>query len=363
MVNTQNNITVQNQPLGTNFGQVLNSVIGAVNNVNNRDVPVSNVVSNISRQLGIPEDDDSDSVIGQFMSVCTSEMNMIEMFDVMSGNWSPLDKIKVKVKYLITKLCKGDTSTSSRNRLVESWITVLHDTFVKNEQFCALVKNKPDLMESVCQICRFHLDLFVNLALEPTDSFSEPLQKFFTLFIGDLYSELKSELGDTDAKNALSILIDTYVSQSSTQIQLPNGLGSGMIMTLIEKTFQQYRQSNPDRVPKKCKAFTESIEIDDLLDDCFDQLSTSSIKEEKKVVKEEKKEIKTPERAPWMQGLSVDEIKEIETKLNSVDDEIHSDDEFSPAYKSGGSDDKKKEKKKEVKKQVKKESMDNVEID
>jgi hypothetical protein len=198
------------------------------------------------------------------------------------------------------------------------------------------------MIEEIIDVSRYYVENFVDFLLNNQTNFSKQLEEMFSFFILDFISTISLNLknGETDAKKYLQLMMQKYfTSMESSRLNLPPQFGSTIIVGFMMDKYQTFKTKYPSRTPQSKKKTISKVDesLDSLLDDSFGDLesmltsSTTTPKEQvKKEVQPEKKEEK------WMNGLSPQDIAEIEATIKKDELEIDLDDEFSESYKKGG---------------------------
>lgn len=303
---------------------------------------VFSVMESISNELGI--DNSDQSFLDEVISLITKDLNMTDLFQLMNGNWNCLEKSK---KSLIS-FFKG------KDKLIESWIDKVEELLKKKESF-EILKNDIKIIEEIKDVLRFHFfylfDIMKNENLNEKMKkelnisnlsqfpFSDSLQSWIVLLIGDLYNLLLSnKLSKDDIKKLITSLSENYIQSSNVQQMrsIPSSLFTGMFYPFIEKSLINYSNIWKNRVIQKKKLEKDFVQelVDETLDDLLNEtLSEIKEKKEEKIV-EKKEEIKKEKKEEWMNGLTDDEIKMILNTIKNSDD-INDDEDFSQAYLQG----------------------------
>jgi hypothetical protein len=198
------------------------------------------------------------------------------------------------------------------------------------------------LIDEAIDVLRYYLENFFDFLLNNQTNFSKQLEEMFSFFILDFISSISLNFknGESDAKKYLLLIMQKYfTSMESSRLNLPPQFGSTIIVGFMMDKFQTYKTKYPSRTPQSKKKTISKVDesLDSLLDDSFGDLesmltsnSTTPKDQVKKDIQQEKKQEK------WMNGLSPQDIEEIESTIKKDELEIDLDDEISESYKKGG---------------------------
>eukprot|EP01080_Neovahlkampfia_damariscottae_P011940 gene11940-5341_t len=346
---TPNSTSQNNAPISQQT--IMNTIRSTVQN--NPNQSLTSVVDQISTSLGI-DDTNENSILDQFIKTAMDCLDMSDILQLTGGNWTVFEKTKLPLrKFLVETLLENNKSTENQNKLIESSMKNLKESLVSHQEaqdfLKAQMNSSIDLVEEMIQVSRFHLDSFFDLLLNHETSFPSKLQEIFTLFIGDIISTLAKNLknGETDAKKYLQISLEKYFqTMDSERFSMPPQFGSTIVIGYIMNRYQSYKTRFANRVPqKKNKVISKEEEsLDSLLDDSLldlDDSEWSSLDKKETTETKPKETISQPKPKPdekWKNGLSKEEIEEIESTIKKDELEIDLDDEFSEAYQVGSLD-------------------------
>ncbi|KAG2388028.1 hypothetical protein C9374_000878 [Naegleria lovaniensis] len=227
------------------------------------------LINNVMGAFGVSQTQESESERGFFdrlISVATDSLQLPDLFSVMSGNWTPLDATKEKLKaFLINEGLQNDSSKQSRQRKIEELMVEFEKYLDQNHdlqlEIASRANNESDVLGQLVELARFYITMLFDLILEDvsmypqitngvitSSSFSAALNRFTTLFLGETVELFETECISGSSKILIPLLLDSMFKALPNSVQtFYRNQGGSLISSFAERRHQEYKTQFPNR--------------------------------------------------------------------------------------------------------------------
>nr|CAG4717330.1 unnamed protein product [Naegleria fowleri] len=227
------------------------------------------LINNVMGAFGVSQPQEAESERGFFdrmITIATDSLQLPDLFSVMSGNWAPLDATKEKLKtFLINDGLQGDCSHQSRQRKIEELMAEFEKYLDQNHdlqfEIASRANNESDVLGQLVEVARFYITMLFNLIIEDvsmyphvtdgaitSSTFSAALNRFTTLFLGEIVELFEMECISGSSKVLIPLLLDSMFKSLPNSVQtFYRNQGGSLISSFAERRHQEYKTQFPNR--------------------------------------------------------------------------------------------------------------------